>query len=48
MTRRYLAIINLSDKIYSAIDSEEVVAGIFIDLSKALDTVNPRILLDKL
>ena len=37
----------LSDKIYSAIDNEEVVVGIFIDLSKALDTVNHQILLDK-
>ena len=31
----------LSDKIYSAIDSDEGVAGIFIDLSQVLDTVNP-------
>ena len=34
----------LSDKIYSSIDSDEAVAGIFIDLPKALDTVNHQIL----
>jgi len=35
-----LALIHLYDKIYLALDSKEFAAGVFIDLSKAFDTVN--------
>ena len=38
----------LYDKISSAIDNNEVTVEIFIDLSKAFDTFNHQILLDKL
>lgn len=42
------AIINLIDQISEAIDKKEYTVGIFIDLSKAFDTVNHSILLAKL
>ena len=43
-----LALLYLHDKITSAIDERKHAVGIFLDLSKAFDTVNQRILLDKL
>jgi hypothetical protein len=42
------SIIELLDKITRAIDKEEYTIGIFLDLSKAFDTINHRILIKKL
>ena len=42
------ALIELSDKIAKAIDDKKFMMGIFIDLSKAFDTLNHSILLQKL
>jgi hypothetical protein len=41
-------LIDLYDKISDAIDRKETSVGIFLDLSKAFDTVNHEILFDKL
>ena len=42
------ALIELSDKIAEAIDKKKFMIGIFVDLSKAFDTLNHNILLQKL
>ena len=42
------ALVELVDKIKKSIDNGEMTCGIFVDLSKAFDTVNHNILLDKL
>ena len=42
------ALVDLYDKISDAIDSKETSVGIFVDLSKAFDTVNHDILFDNL
>jgi hypothetical protein len=44
----FMAIVNLLDKIIEALDEGKSALGIFIDFSKAFDTVNHKILLDKL
>jgi len=40
-----MALMNLQDKITEAIDKNEYSLGIFIDLAKAFDTVDHKILL---
>ena len=43
-----MAILDLVDKISQKIDSKNYFMGIFIDLSKAFDTINHKILIDPL
>jgi retron-type reverse transcriptase len=43
-----LAIIELADRITKATDNGEYTIGIFLDLSKAFDTINHKILVQKL
>ena len=43
-----MVIISLTTKITEAIENNELTAGLFLDLSKAFDTVNHTILIEKL
>ena len=42
------AIISLVEKVSHSLDTGKIVVGVFLDLKKAFDTVDPQILLDKL
>ena len=43
-----MALVQLVNRISTALDNKELTIGVFIDLSKAFDTVDPNILLTKL
>ena len=43
-----MALVDLTDKIVKAFEENVYAIGIFLDLSKAFDTINHDILLDKL
>jgi len=43
-----LALIDVVDNIYEKLDANQTVVGIYVDLTKASDMVNPDILLYKL
>ena len=42
------AALELTESIYNSIDSKQHCAGVFIDLKKAFDTVNHRLLVEQL
>ena len=42
------ALINITDKIQSALDNKSMAVGVFVDFQKAFDTVNHQILIEKL
>ena len=44
----FMAILELTNKIFDSFEKNEFTIGIFIDLKKAFDTFNHSILLDKL
>ena len=43
-----MAVIDMVDKISSAMDSSQFSIGVFVDLPKAFDTLNHKLLLTKL
>ena len=44
----YLAITALTDKLVQSVENEDYVVGVFLDFSKAFDTVDNEIILSKL
>ena len=44
----YMALLSFMDTVTDAVDANKIVAGLFIDLSKAFDTINHDILIKKL
>ena len=45
---KYMDLIDICEQITNSIDNHDYCAGVFIDLSKALDTIDHTILLTKL